>query len=439
MKSLPLAGPLAAAALVALALGGVLANTQAGHRYISERLNEALNRRIQLAAEEGLRVVQEVAGASDGALWTREEGVVLHDRLATLRRTLRLENLFVFDRDLRSLADARPMIRPGKAYTLVHLSPQAVQRVLAGKSYVDHSIDVESLSFRNAAVPLVIDAQVAGGVYAQANVGFERELHQLRRRWQVAGLLSVAICAALIVGLTAVHIHMGRLKDALSRRSRMDLVSLLSAGIAHDIKNPLTSISAAGELLQRRVADDPHAADLIQCITQGADRILDITLNLLGTGETTELEAIPLQAFVASLLKPLQPVAREKGLRVCADIDPGLTVWAPRSALQTALANILKNAVEAVSIGRGCIRITGRKTARMAGIAVSDNGPGIGRTMRRRIFKPLITTKRSGSGLGLAVTRQLLHDMHGSLDLETEPGVGSTFILWVPLVQNENG
>lgn len=427
------AGPAAAVGLLVLALGGILANAWWAYRYMAQRLDTALDRRIEMAAREGRRLVTDAAGLSAGPLWTEQEGRDLRRGLAAMRNALRLENLFVFDRDMRSLADARSRVAPGKAYTFVHLSPEAVRRVLAGKTFVDRKLDVESLAFRNAAVPLVIDGEVVGGVYAQASIGFEEDLRRLRQRWQVAGALSVAVTAGLVLGMVLLQTRMNRLRAALDRRARLDLIGLLSAGIAHDIKNPLTGIKAAEEMLGERVGDDRENAELLGIIKDGAARILDIVQNLLGGGAAAAPEAVPLAEFARAVVKPMRIVARDKGVQLSVEIDDAVRVWAPRPALRMALANLLKNAIEAVAPGQGRVSVKCRMFRRFAGLAVSDNGPGIGRAKRRRLFDPLVSTKESGSGLGLAVTRRLVQDMGGSMQLETEPGVGSTFVMQIPL------
>jgi signal transduction histidine kinase len=430
--------PLAVALLV-VALVGIISSSYAAYRYASARLNASLNERIEAAAREGLRAATNMAARTDGALWTEEEASLLQEELALLRRSLRLENLFVFDRDLRALADARPKIRPGKQYTLVHLSPEAVRRVLDGESFVDRKLSVESLSFRSGVVPLVSDGRVVGGVYAQASIAFESELRQLRRHWQVAGTVSVVVSVILILAVFLVHVRLSRMKDALNRRSRMDLVSLLSAGVAHDIKSPLTAIMAAGELLKAEHGDNRQTAEMVQHIQDGSRRILEIVQDLFGRRGPLEPGVTDVEPVVTALLRQLRPAAMEKGVDLGSDIEAGLRVNAPPSVLRMALANLLRNALEAVPAGKGRVRVSCRIERRAAGLAVSDNGPGIKPSMRRRIFDPLVTTKAEGSGLGLAVTRQMAEDMRGSLDLETEVGVGSTFVLWLPRGESGNG
>ena len=131
-------------------------------------------------------------------------------------------------------------------------------------------------------------------------------------------------------------------------------------------------------------------------------------------------------------MKQLTPVSLEKGVEIVDDVSDDLVGWGSVSALRMSIANIVRNAIEAVPDNTGRVTITGRKTDGRIGILVSDNGPGIPSKMRRKIFDVMVTTKKSGSGIGLPVTRQILEDMQGRLDLESEPGRGTTFTLWIP-------
>ena len=423
--------------LAILALVGVVASAYVTYRHVFQRLNEDLNRRVLLAASAAASAAEAVAVQSEGPLWTEDEGLLLHEKLAVIRKTSQLENLFIFDHDLRSLADARPMIARGKPYTLFSTSMDAVSQVLSGRLFIDDRFDVGELSFRNAAAPVVVDGEIIGGAYAQTDLDFEDPCMRLRRNVQLAGVLSLLLGGIFLASVVAAHRHRNRINKALNRQSRLSMISLLSAGISHDIKNPLGTIMASAELLDKHTGLDSDDAELVGFIREGAARILDITQTMLSGGDVSLRCVFDAHELVTRLVRQLKPVAMEKNVTLAAEVDEDTRVWGSPAALRMALANVLKNAMEAVSPDQGSIRVTCRRDAHRVGLAVSDNGPGIDRSMDRKIFDPMVTTKTGGSGLGLPVTRQLLEDMHGSLELETEPGIGSTFILWIPEAKDD--
>ena len=440
MKRWLLSGLPVTVGLAVLALAGVVISAYGSYSHIRARLNHTLNERILKTAEEVARVATETAALSPGPLWTDDEGRVLKETLRVIRRTSSLENVFLFDRGHRSLADARPRINMGKQYTFLHLSIDAIRQVIEeGQPFVDDQLSAATMRFHNATVPLVIDGDIIGGVYVQANARFDDDLVQLRRNWQLVATLSVIVSGVFLIILVVVFQQITRVNKELNKQSRLGVISLLSAGISHDIKNPLGSIMAASELLRRKVGEDEDNTQLLDFIMEGSNRILDITQTLLSGGDNDRRGAISLHDLVTALVKQLTPVSMEKKVTITIELTPGFVGWASMSAMRMALANIIKNAMEAVPPGEGTITITGRRDGKRIGVAISDNGPGIPPAMRKKIFDPLVTTKKTGSGIGLPVTRQVLEDMQGSLELETEPGQGSTFTLWVPEAKLDDG
>lgn len=415
-------------ALAGCALAAVLLSSYGMYRLARRNLNAELDQRIMLAAEEGARAVTESLRTDDLSV-SRE---ALQRRLESIRRTSQLENLFVFDPDRRSLADARPRVPSGKLYTYLQLPPEVGAVLWKGETFLDHGRSTESLVFRSAAVPLRVDGQVQGGVYAQASVDFEEGLEALRKRWFTATVCSVGACLLLVSVLVWLFHRNRRMHEAVQRRSRLELVHRLSAGIAHDVKNPLAGMLIAAEKLEQEVRGHPRAIEQVGRIREGSERIREVVDNLVGTGKGMERRRIDLQVVLGEIIGPLLPVAAAKGARIENTLTDSLEVTAPPTPLRMAMVNVLHNAIEAVPEEAGRVHIGCRRGRGVVGLAISDNGPGIPRPLRRKIFDPLVTTKQEGSGLGLPVARQLVEDMKGSIEVESVAGAGTTFVVWLP-------
>jgi signal transduction histidine kinase len=432
MKRWLLSGLPVTVALAVLVLAGVALSAFLTYRHLTRRLNATLKDRINGVATEVVSIAQNTAAATEGRLWTEDERRVLQETLRVIRSTSNLEKLFIFDHERKSLVDALPRIAPGKQYTLTVLSIEALQKVLdEGEPHIVRHATVTGPRF-SATLPLVVDDEAIGGVYAQANEYFGVDLARLRGNAEFAATASTVVTTILIIGLFLYYQHIIRVRDELSRQSRLNIISLLSAGISHDIKNPLGNIMAACELLKKHVTDNTDARELIGYIHDDANRILNVTQTLLAGTNESERRAITIKDVTGPLVKQLTPVSLEKGVEIVDDVSDDLVGWGSVSALRMSIANIVRNAIEAVPDNTGRVTITGRKTDGRIGILVSDNGPGIPSKMRRKIFDVMVTTKKSGSGIGLPVTRQILEDMQGRLDLESEPGRGTTFTLWIP-------
>ena len=417
--------------LTIIALGSVIFISHRTYRLAFAELNQQLNERMLLSVQTAINETQPMIERANTASWTELERKKLCHFLENIRKSFQLENLFIFDRDRRAIADARPNVKPGKPYTFMQIPPEAIEKIWVGEDFLDYKTDTESLSFRNAARPLIVNGQIAGGVYAQASLDFDQSLVEMRQNWLVSTILSMVLSLAFVLLLFGIQLRYRRLQLAMNRRNRLELIHQLSAGIAHDIKNPLTSIIGGAELIENKI-DDELTKENLEMIKRGAYTIQDITETLLGSGRAAEPESIDLPAFVAEVVKPFRTRAAIKHICIETNVPDGLTVFAAKTSTRMALANLISNAIEAIEGSTGKIHVSCRLHGQQVGLAVSDNGPGITPAQQRKIFDPLHTTKETGSGLGLPVARQLIEDLNGKLVLESELGSGSTFIIWLP-------
>jgi signal transduction histidine kinase len=175
--------------------------------------------------------------------------------------------------------------------------------------------------------------------------------------------------------------------------------------------------------------------DVVALVLKELRALGEITDNYLQYARLPELSAAPLDInpAVGELVRFLRPEVARKGLALSARLGDGLpAVNADRRLLRLALMNLLKNAVEAMPAG-GRLRV---KTCQKNGaveVHVADTGPGIAPSEAERIFEPFYTTKDSGSGLGLSLSRQIVEKHGGSLTCQSMVGVGTTFVVRLPV------
>ena len=248
----------------------------------------------------------------------------------------------------------------------------------------------------------------------------------------------------VIVDMTERH----ELEDRLARAQKMEAVGALAGGIAHDFNNLLTIVSGYARRLRGRPGLTDAASDLDQIIT-ATDRAAELTGQLLSFARRGRMEAVLLEP--GELIRALEPTIR--GL-LDADIvlDIQLDRHVPcvlmdRTQLEQILMNLILNASDAMSNG-GTLTITTRTRGvsdqqaagrgALAGdyveLAVSDTGTGMPAELRERIFEPFFTTKRGrGTGMGLATVHGTVEQAGGWIELESEPGVGTTFQILLPV------
>jgi signal transduction histidine kinase len=222
----------------------------------------------------------------------------------------------------------------------------------------------------------------------------------------------------------------------LVRSERLAAVGKLSAMITHEIRNPLSAIGLNAELLDDELADNEEGRALCRAIHHEVDRLTAITEEYLAFGRLPKpkIASEHLNAMVEALASFVREDLTAKHVELAlelADTDPIALVDA--SQLRQCLINLVRNAAEAVSSkGGGKVTIRTRKAGDRAVIEVEDTGVGIAPEVLPRLFDTFFSTKEGGSGLGLALTQQIVKDHGGDLAVESTVGRGTTFTVSIP-------
>jgi len=227
------------------------------------------------------------------------------------------------------------------------------------------------------------------------------------------------------------------LRKALARSRRLAAIGSLAAGVAHEIRNPLSSIKGFATYFQQRYQDKPEDNELATLMVQEVDRLNRVVTQLI---EFSRPIALVLQRcrpedIVKRAVSLVERQAAERGIRIelqCAEGVPSIGVDPDR--MNQVFLNLLLNAMEAMPSG-GTISTTihADEKNRQAVFAIRDTGEGIAPDQLGRIFDPYFTTKSTGTGLGLAIVHQIVEAHHGSIRVSSEPGTGTTVVVAVPL------
>jgi signal transduction histidine kinase len=216
-------------------------------------------------------------------------------------------------------------------------------------------------------------------------------------------------------------------------QEKMAALGLLAAGIAHEVGNPLTSISSLVQMLQRRDADR-YTHDKLALVNGQLQRIQTTLRELINFSRpaSTERTLVSLREILEEALNVAKYYQRTRSRTIALEVPEDLPLlYGVRDQLMQVFLNLVLNAIDAT--GRGA-RIELRATAQDGAVevAVHDDGGGIPAEVQGRIFQPYFTTKKHGTGLGLFVTRQLVADHGGSVDFHSQIGRGTTFSVRLP-------
>jgi PAS domain S-box-containing protein len=236
-----------------------------------------------------------------------------------------------------------------------------------------------------------------------------------------------------------------RLEAEFVRAAQLSLVGELAAGLAHEIKNPLAGIQGAVDILIRRKDPDDPEREALENVRKEVARI-DATVGaILGQAHPRPLKRAPASLVEAARRAVILAAdhAEASGLPITFEFRAGtddLDFPLDAAKVEDAILNLLLNAVRAIEgAGRIEIRVGYESVTNEAIVEVEDTGCGIPESDLQRIFNPFFTTRADGTGLGLPAVRRILRAHGGRVEVESKPGVGSTFTLRFPLPDTRSG
>jgi two-component system sensor histidine kinase HydH len=236
----------------------------------------------------------------------------------------------------------------------------------------------------------------------------------------------------LFKDLTEVH----SLKREVERTRRLASVGKLAAGVAHEIRNPLSSIKGFATYFSERYKDNPNDLNIAQIMIKEVDRLNRVVGQLLEFARPVSLtpKRVPLDTFVDSCVKLVSMRAREKGITIATAFEGAPeSVFLDPDKISQVLLNLFLNAIEATEPG-GTIDVYVTRPLGSANlvISVTDTGCGISEENRAHIFDPYFTTKSSGTGLGLAISHNIVESHGGEIRIKSIEGEGTAITLVIP-------
>lgn len=229
-----------------------------------------------------------------------------------------------------------------------------------------------------------------------------------------------------------------RLRSIAEAVNTMENIGYVFSGIRHEIGNALTSIKMAIGILSKNLDSYPKETiiKVIEMASKEVSRMEDLLRSLKNFSmyESLKPERVEVNQFLSKIRMLAGEDFKKRGISIEARLSPGeIEAWLDPRALQQVLLNLLANSADALQ-GREEARIiiSSAKNDGMLEISVEDNGCGISREQQRNLFKPFYTSKPSGTGLGLVITKNIMVKMNGEIEVESERGRGTKVILRLP-------
>jgi two-component system NtrC family sensor kinase len=231
------------------------------------------------------------------------------------------------------------------------------------------------------------------------------------------------------------HQELEQAQTQLIRTEKLASIGQLAAGVAHEINNPLGTILIYSHLIQKSLEpDDPKREDIALVISE-ANRAKDIVQGLLSFAREKKLRAseVNVNDILEEVLSLVVNQSLFHNIKIKKSFDQGpQTIVADETQLKQVFLNIILNAAQAME-GNGKLTISTIFDKKQIKIKIADIGPGIPPEVMGKLFSPFFTTKEKGTGLGLAISYGIIERHQGKIDVETDLGKGSTFVITLPV------
>jgi len=258
-------------------------------------------------------------------------------------------------------------------------------------------------------------------------------------------LAALAQVAANALDTIVLYEDLRRSHTLIKRTDRLKSLETIAGGFAHEIRNPLTSIKTFIQLAPQRKDDPQFIQEFSKVVLDDVDRIERLIQEILDYARYMEpkLTDEDFNDIVASCLYFIDVKASSQGIKIEKELAENLPrVMLDRQQIKQVLLNLLLNAVDSMAGSGGRLRVQTRKLEKPGGtvwahIEIEDTGEGIQETNLEHIFDPFFTTKHEsgeheGTGLGLTIVHQIIHEHHGEIRVKSSVGVGTTFFVSLP-------
>lgn len=372
---------------------------------------------------------------------------LLHDQEAMAA----LSTVKAFYEDvLASLIEGVVVIDPSRRITLVNRAAEEIVGITSEEA-VGRSLDEVFLDLTEIA-SLVTQTFETGRSFSNNDAVLRRPGGETRMIGVITSVVAgsgggVTGVAAVLRDLTSVR----EMEEQVRRAERLSALGVLAAGIAHEVRNPLAGVRGAAQLLGSEIRDNQALVPYTDVIVREVDRLDRIVTGLLpfASPRTFSYGPVNIHSVLDRVLLLEQPRAAAAGVGFQREYDPSLPpVRGNEEQLTQVFLNLVRNGVEAMPAG-GRLTVTtrvpdpfmairrGGERTRLIQVRVADDGVGIPPEAASSLFTPFFTTKDHGTGLGLALSHQIVTEHGGAIRVESEPGRGSTFSVTLPMIHEE--
>jgi len=293
----------------------------------------------------------------------------------------------------------------------------------------------------------VVDSVIGGALRGERYLNYEAGL--IRKD---ASVIPVSVSADLLkdsagksIGVLVVMADQSEVKELENKVRQADKLAALgtmAAGMAHEIKNPLSSMKVLSQLMELKFEDPEFRKKFIEIMPREIGRVDRIVESLLGFARAAapKFSAVELPKLIDETLKFFEDNAASVNVKIERDYSLACDILVDPGQMSQVFSNLILNAIQAMPDG-GVLRIVAAEGKKKEGILenvlveISDTGQGIPKESLKKLFDPFFTTKHGGTGLGLTIAHSIVDGHKGTIDVKSEKGKGTTFSVTLPVTQ----
>jgi signal transduction histidine kinase len=409
-------------------------STFALYRRAKSYLDTELGERLRSIA---ITLAHAVENAQPDGLENAAIAPSLYTMLHMVRTENLLSNIVILTPDGRTVVDLGNFSDVGEMNPFIELDFTAVTLARSGLSASTTSYKSGDIYMKSAYAPVLsADNEVIGILGVEAGANYFDVLRELGNAIIFVVITSLIIIVVLGLFFYRQSVSLDRAQAAVIRGENLATMGRMVAGIAHEIRNPLSIIKTSAERLQNKHGSDDEMVSYISEEVDKLDHILTGYLNF-ARAESQESQPQCMQKIIRRCLLILESEIQAKSVEIITRLPEGdVMVMGDDKRIQQAILNVVINAVQAVDVG-GRIEIAMDMRSKSATILIKDDGAGISAKQLKEVTKPFYTTKKRGSGLGMSIVSNIVEEHNGGMDIRSEPGAGTEIAISLPIAQKE--
>lgn len=366
--------------------------------------------------------------------------LIIQDQLINIKRMHQLEGLFIIDENYRTKIDSYENLEFSISHSYLREDSTTIKRAWEGIPAASAVHTLNDQRFMSAYAPVRNDnGLVIGVLVTEANAYFFDILERYRNTFLITATVSIGVFVLFTTFILYALRLLIQTQESLSKSERLAMMGQMSAVLAHEIRNPLGIIRGTADVLKSRYQNKKHPDQLFHYIPDEVSRLNKLVNDFLILSKDSNLnfEKNDINNLIAETIEKMKLNDEKKNVEFQLEVSPLEAFLFDRSAVQQVLINLLRNSMQALQEG-GEITI---KTLKLdiqgtpySQVQIIDSGSGIEDV--ENIFEPFYTTKSSGSGLGMPVSKKIIESHGGYITVDSQVGNGTTVTIQLPIEGN---